>query len=81
LVARNPKVRTAPLKIDEIGAVNFLDSSLKVAKKRFSEISSRQKCRNVKSENFMRGQEREEEFLKGNVGEQIRLHFRDKHSR
>jgi len=27
----------------------------------------------------MRGQEREEEFLKGNVGEQIRLHFRDKH--
>jgi len=75
LIARNPKVRTAPLKIDEIGAANFLDSNLKVAKERFSVIASRQKCRNVKFENFMRGQKREEEFFKGNVGEQIRLHF------
>ena len=79
MIARNPKVRTALLKVDEIGAVNFLDSSLKVAKKRFSEISSRQKCRDIKFKNFVRGQEREEKFLKCNMDAQIRLHFRDKH--
>jgi len=51
---------------------------------RFSEItSSRQTSlpsnRNVKFKNFMQNQEREEKFLKGSVGDQIRLRFWNMH--
>jgi len=66
------------LKIDEIVTVNFLDQASKSQKRDFRDFSEAKMCysnRNVKFEKFMRGEWRDEKFLKGIVGDKMRLPF------
>ena len=62
----------------QIVAVNFLDQASKSQKRDSRDVSEAKMCysnRNVKFKNFMHSEWKEEMFLKGVVGDKMRLHF------
>jgi len=71
-------------KIDEIDkSISSIQAS-KSQKRDFRDFSGAKVCysnRNVKSENFMHSEWREEKFLKGIVGDKMRLRFWNKHQK
>jgi len=72
------------LKIDEIDKSISLIQASKSQKRDFRDFSWAKVCysnRNVEFENVMHSEWREEKFLKGIVGDKMRLRFRDKHQK